>query len=86
MVKRQLFHFYRLKISFLHKNLIFNAAFLRYAKICHCTYFITPYSARILTVKIIDKNDVIGSYITRIGIEGMAVRIGYSLGNIQKND
>lgn len=36
-------------------------------------------------VKIIDKNDVIGSYITRIGIEGMAVRIGYSLGNIQKN-
>lgn len=36
-------------------------------------------------VKLIDENDVIGSYITRIGIEGMAVRMGYTLGNIQKN-
>ena len=36
-------------------------------------------------VKIIDKNDVIGSYITRIGIEGMAVRMGFAFGNIQKN-
>ena len=36
-------------------------------------------------VKLIDENDVIGSYITRIGIEGMAVRMGYTLGNIAKN-